>query len=135
MVSEQGWITTPHIALDHRGPTDRPFKPFGDPAVAVPMIERLQSVARRRAEEVAVVDDEGTLTFGQLMGLVFRLAQEIEHLHAVPGPVGILLPTGRAYVVAVYACLAARRAAVLLDSGSLARPSLACESFKPMANP
>ena len=117
MVSEQGWITTPHIPLDHRGPTDRAFRPFGDPVIAVPMIERLQSVARRRADEVAVVDDQGSVTFGQLMRLVYRLARDIEHLQVTPGPVAIVLPTGRAYVVAVYACLAARRLAVLLDAG------------------
>lgn len=116
MLSEQDWIT-PQLSLDHRGPTDRPFKAFGDPAFAIPMIQRLQSVAHRRADEVAVVDDEGTLTFRQLMRLVFRSAQHIEHRQTDSGPVAILLPTGRAYVVAVYACLAARRVAVLLDSG------------------
>jgi hypothetical protein len=44
MLSEQDWITTPHIPLDHRGPMDRPFTPFGDPANAAPIIERLQGL-------------------------------------------------------------------------------------------
>jgi acyl-coenzyme A synthetase/AMP-(fatty) acid ligase len=116
MLGEQDWITTPQIPLDHRGPVDRPFSPFGDPAKAVPIIQRLQLVAARRADDVAVVDDAGLLTFAQLMRLVFRLADDIERAQPSPGHVAILLPTGRAYVVAVYACLAARRVAVLLDS-------------------
>ncbi len=117
MVSEQQWISTPHLPLDHRGPTDRPFTPFGDPAQAGPMIERLQAVAARRAHDVAVVDDEDSLTFAQLMRMILRLADAIERHPASRGQVAILLPTGRAYVVAVYACLAARRVAVLLDAG------------------
>jgi acyl-coenzyme A synthetase/AMP-(fatty) acid ligase len=116
MVSEQDWISTPRIALDYRGPTDRPFQPFGDPSQAVPIIERLQSVARRRAGAVAVVDDEGSLTFAHLMQSVMRLADAIELHQPSPSNVAILLPTGRAYVVAVYACLAAGRVAVLLDA-------------------
>ena len=117
MASEQGWITTPHIPLDHRGPADRRFTPFGDPAAAIPMIDRLESVAARRAQQLAVVADDGSLTYAQLMSLVFRLAQAIERHRAAPGPAAILLPAGRAYVVAVYACLAARRVCVLLDAG------------------
>ena len=116
MVSEQEWISTPRIALDYRGPTERPFQPFGDPAQAVAIIERLQWVAHRRADDVAVVDDEGSLTFAQLMHRVLRLADAIELHQPSPGNVAILLPTGRAYVVAVYACLAAGRVVVLLDA-------------------
>jgi acyl-coenzyme A synthetase/AMP-(fatty) acid ligase len=111
------WITTPHIPADHRGPTDRPFTPFGDPAGATPMIERLASVAARSPRHLAVVDDEGSLTYSQFLRSIYRLAQAIERLRAPSGPVAILLPTGRAYAVAVYACLAARRVAVLLDAG------------------
>jgi acyl-coenzyme A synthetase/AMP-(fatty) acid ligase len=117
MISERDWISTPHIPLDHHGPVDRPFEPFGDPANAIPMIERLQSVAARRADEVVAVDAEGSLTFAQLMRLVDRLADAIERHQAAPGRVAILLPAGRAYLVAVFACLAARRVAVLLDAG------------------
>lgn len=117
MASEPDWIRTPHIPVDHHGPTDRPFTPFGDPAHATPMMQRLASVAARRARHLAVVDDEGSLTYGQLLRSAYRLAGAIERLGAPAGPVGILLPTGRAYAVAVYACLAARRVAVLLDAG------------------
>ncbi|MGH8230708.1 MAG: class I adenylate-forming enzyme family protein, partial [Steroidobacteraceae bacterium] len=81
------------------------------------MIERLSAVAARRAGHPAVVDDDGTLSYAQLQTAVERLAAAIERHAAATGPVGIALPIGRSYVVAAFACLAARRLAVMLDAG------------------
>jgi acyl-CoA synthetase (AMP-forming)/AMP-acid ligase II len=116
MISEQDWIATPHIPSDYRGPTERPFEPFGDPAQAVPIAERLQSIAARHARQIAIVDDHGTLTFEQLMRQVDRLTATILRQPGAPGPIAVLLPAGRAYVVAMYACLASGRVVTLLDA-------------------
>ncbi|MGH8231431.1 MAG: AMP-binding protein [Steroidobacteraceae bacterium] len=116
MISEQDWIATPHIPSDYRGPTDRPFEPFGDPAQGVPIAERLQSIAAVHAQAIAVVDYHGTLSFAQLMRQVDRLSAAILRHPGAPGPIAVVLPAGRAYVVAMYACLATGRVATLLDA-------------------
>jgi acyl-coenzyme A synthetase/AMP-(fatty) acid ligase len=81
------------------------------------MIARLRDVAARRANYPAIIDDEGSLSYAQLRRAVDRLAATIERHPAAAGPVGIVLPIGRAYVVAAFACIAARRLAVMLDAG------------------
>jgi acyl-coenzyme A synthetase/AMP-(fatty) acid ligase len=110
------WIATPHILPDYRGPTERPFTPFGDPAHATPMLQRLEGVARMHPEAVAIADGEASLSFAGLWRSVLRLGRAIENTQTGDRPVGILLPADRSYIVAVFACLAARRVAVLLDA-------------------
>jgi acyl-coenzyme A synthetase/AMP-(fatty) acid ligase len=110
------WIATPHIRPDYRGPTERPFTPFGDPANATPMLQRLQGVARMHPEAIAIADGEASLSFAELWRSVLRLGRAIESTQTGDRPVGILLPADRSYIVAVFACLAARRVAVLLDA-------------------
>ena len=109
------WISTPHIAPDFRGPKDDSFGRFIDPAIAPPIIEILKAVAERQPDQTAF-DDEGgcNITFAAFWRAVNRLAARIERTPA-SGAVGILLPIGTLYAVAVFACLAARRISVLLD--------------------
>jgi acyl-coenzyme A synthetase/AMP-(fatty) acid ligase len=110
------WIATPHIRPDYRGPTERAFTPFGDPANAGPILQRLKAVARMHPQAVAIADGEASLSFAELWQAVLRLGRAIESTQTADRPVGILLPTDRSYIVAVFACLAARRVAVLLDA-------------------
>jgi len=114
-VGSNGWISTPHIAPDFRGPKDDSFGRFIDPAIAPPIIEILKAVAERQPDQTAF-DDEGgcNITFAAFWRAVNRLAARIERTPA-SGAVGILLPIGTLYAVAVFACLAARRISVLLD--------------------
>jgi acyl-coenzyme A synthetase/AMP-(fatty) acid ligase len=113
--SDDGWIATPHLAPDFRGPKDNSFLRFVDPASAPPIIELLRSVTERQPDHVAIEDDGGCkLTFAEFWRAVARLAAEIENTRT-SGPIGILLPTGTLYAVAVFACLAARRLGLLLD--------------------
>lgn len=109
-----GWISTPHLAPDFRGPRDDSFSRFVDPATAPPIIELLKAVAERQPDQTAFDGEGGCITFVMFWRAVNRLAAEIERTPA-SRPVGILLPIGALYAVAVFACLAARRISLLLD--------------------
>ncbi len=67
-------------------------------------------------EALAVADGEVSLNFAELWQSVLRLGRAIESTRTGNRPVGILLPGDHSYIVAVFACLAARRVAVLLDA-------------------
>jgi len=111
------WIATPHLRPDYRGPTDRAYMSFPDPAVGRPIISMLESVASRRPEHIAVESHGECLTFKDLWQAVCRLHSTIEANESDESPVAILLPPGAAYVVAVFAILAAKRLCLLLDQG------------------
>lgn len=108
------WISTPHLRPDHRGPTDRPYQPFGDPATAPPMLVTLRAIAQGY-DATAVEDSMGAMSYAELVAAVANLAAAIA---AAPskGGIGISVPNNRHYAVAVFACLAARRLSVLLDA-------------------
>lgn len=113
--SDDGWIATPHLAPDFRGPENISFLRFVDPDIAPPIVDLLRIAAEHQPDRVAFEDDGGcTTTFAQFWRAVRRLAVEIENTRT-SGPIGILLPTGTLYAVAVFACLAARRLSLLLD--------------------
>jgi acyl-coenzyme A synthetase/AMP-(fatty) acid ligase len=112
---DDGWIATPHLAPDFRGPKDSSFLRFIDPGIAPSIVELLQIVTERQPNRVAFEDDGGcNLTFEEFWRAVGRLAAEIVNTRTA-GPIGILLPAGTLYAVAVFACLAARRLSILLD--------------------
>lgn len=115
MQDDPGWIATPHIRPDHRGPVDRPYVPFVDPKDAPPILEMLQAIASRQPARVAVADDSCALTYAELHDAAHRLAGRIEAVASDRGSVAVLLPTSVAYAVAVFGCLAAGRLCVLLD--------------------
>jgi acyl-coenzyme A synthetase/AMP-(fatty) acid ligase len=115
MDSAVQWISTPHLRPDHRGPVDRPFRPFADPACALPMLETLAAVARAAPDTIAIVDAEGELSRAAMHAAIASLAAAITAADR-HGPVGILLGKNRHYIIAIYACLAARRVSVLLDA-------------------
>ncbi len=117
MQAEQTWIATPHIRPDDRGPTDRPYLPFGDPANAAPIIETLIVTARQARENIAIEGPARTCSFGSLLRAIARVSSAILACQPADGPVGIMLPASAGYVVAVFACLAAGRLGVMLDEG------------------
>ncbi len=61
-------------------------------------------------------DDRRSLTYANFVSAVSRLAAAIRAVESEPGRIGILLPTGLEYAVAVYASLAAGRQCVLMDA-------------------
>jgi acyl-coenzyme A synthetase/AMP-(fatty) acid ligase len=109
-----GWIATPHIPPDYRGPAGRPHTPFAEASLGQPVLDLLHATVMRYPARVATDGSGGTVTFATLWRAICRLADRLEG--APTGPVGILLPSNALYVAAVFACLAARRTLLLLDA-------------------
>ena len=59
--------------LDYGGPTT-PFEPFPENAANASVGERLQEIARRYPDRLAIRDGETSLTFAELQDLVDRIA-------------------------------------------------------------
>jgi len=112
------WIATPHLRPDYRGPVDRAYTPFPDPAASLPIVATLERFAIGTPDAIAVDSRDACLGYRALWQAVRTLQAKIEFAAQTQGPVAILLPTGAAYVVAVFAVLAARRIGLLLDRNS-----------------
>jgi hypothetical protein len=41
---------------DYRGPTERSFTPFGDPATATPVLQQLKAIAQMHPDALAIAD-------------------------------------------------------------------------------
>ena len=106
------WIAT-RFPPDHRGPTGRPFTPFPDANLGVPVLALLQAAATRHPHHIAIEDPSGPTTFAALWSAITRLAHA---LAPTPGPIAILLPPTADYAIAIFATLAAGRIALLLDA-------------------
>ncbi len=113
--SRGGWLATPEVAVDYRGPVDVCFLPFGDAGRDRPALATLASVVARQPGREACEDAERSLSFAELWRAVGHLAAAIRD-SGLDGPVGILLGNRVDYPVAVLACLAAGRISVLLDA-------------------
>src|SRR5437764_10156885 len=109
------WIATRHLRPDYRGPVDRAYVRFQDPAESPPLIAMLENLAIRDPDAIAVEAPDASLSYRALWQAVCRLGCKIESVEETDGPVAILLPAGAVYVVAVFASLAARRISLLLD--------------------
>lgn len=114
VASADGWIATPEVPVDYRGPAGPPVRIFGAAGRDRPVLESLRAAVARHPGRVAVEDAERRLSFARFAEAVARLGGLLAE---GTGPVGLLLPNGAAYPVAVFACLAAGRPAVLLDAG------------------
>ncbi|MGG5818637.1 AMP-binding protein [Falsiroseomonas sp. HW251] len=112
--SRGGWLHLPDLPRDYRGPTDVPYEPF-DAKRDTPILSLLDQAASRWPDRVAFADPDRALGFAALADAVARLAAR---LRAVParGPAGVLLPPGVGAGVALFACLAAGRVALMLDA-------------------
>ncbi len=78
------------------------------------LLDALQRNARERPDVVAIVDDRGETTWGQLDQKARRLAKVLRG-RTKRECVGILLPSGAAFVTAFYATLYAGKVAVPLN--------------------
>ena len=112
----RGWLADDPRPLDWNGPTDRPFTPFRADALDHPIIDHFERVARQHRERIAIRDAGATLTFGELWDGVSGLAETLA-ANTKPGDlIGILLPAGPMFPLAMLACLASGRAFVALDT-------------------
>ena len=112
----RGWLADDPRPLDWNGPTDRPFTPFRADAPDQPIIDHFERVARQHRERIAIRDAGATLTFGELWDGVSGLAETLA-ANTKPGDlIGILLPAGPMFPLAMLACLASGRPFVALDT-------------------
>ena len=109
------WIATPHLRPDFRGPVDRAFVPFADPAESPSILEILRRRVAEHPDAIAVESDGQTTSYEQLWRAAVALAGELGRAGGGRGPVGILLPGDASCVAAVFACLLSGRVCVLLD--------------------
>jgi non-ribosomal peptide synthetase component F/thioesterase domain-containing protein/acyl carrier protein len=111
-----GWLADDPRPVDWNGPTDRPFTPFSANALDQPIIDHFERVVRQHRERIAIRDGVTTLTFGELWHGVSGLAEALA-ARTKPGDlIGILLPAGPMFPLAMLACLASGRPFVALDT-------------------
>jgi amino acid adenylation domain-containing protein len=109
------WLDLAVPPLDLNGPTALPYRPLGAGWVERPILELFRKVAEQYSDRIAVADSVRELSYRHVWNGACRLAQRIEATAAFGGPVGIFLPNGAHYPVAVLGCLAAARPCVVLD--------------------
>ena len=110
------WLDDDRRPLDWNGPVDRLFTRFPDSALDRPIIDHLEHAARLHRNRIAIRNAETALTFGELWDGLNGLAETLA-ADSKPGDlIGILLPTGPMFALAMFACLAAGRPFVALDT-------------------
>jgi acyl-coenzyme A synthetase/AMP-(fatty) acid ligase/thioesterase domain-containing protein len=110
------WLDDDRRPLDWNGPVDRPFTRFPDSALDRPIIDHLEHAVRLHRNRIAIGNTETALTFGQLWDGLNGLAETLATDGEPGDTVGILLPTGPMFALAMFACLAAGRPFVALDA-------------------
>jgi malonyl-CoA/methylmalonyl-CoA synthetase len=82
---------------------------------ASPLVERFRRVAKEHAARVALEDDAGTLTFGELAERVEDAAHALEALGLGGTRIGLFASPGRDFAIAFFAAIACGGTAVALS--------------------
>jgi amino acid adenylation domain-containing protein len=110
------WLDDDRRALDFNGPANRLFARMRTKDLQRSIIERFEQMARRHRGRVAVTGADTALTFGELRDGVSGLAETLV-ADTRPGElIGILLPAGPLFPLAMLACLVSGRPFVVLDT-------------------
>ena len=110
------WLENDPRPLDWNGPVDRPFTRFSELGLDRPIIHHLEHAARRHRNRIAISDADTALTFGELWDGLSGLAETLAADGNPEDLIGILLPAGPMFALAMFACLAAGRPFVALDA-------------------
>ena len=110
------WLGDDHRPLDWNGPVDRLFTRFPDQALDRPIIDHLEHAARSYRDRIAIRDADTALTFGELWDGLSGLAETLAADSNPEDLIGILLPACPMFALAMFACLAAGRPFVALDT-------------------
>lgn len=94
-------------SLDLDGPVDYPFRPFPRSWLQRPVFEIFAETAAAHPDKTAIDDGETYLTYREVHDQALALAQRILTHVERGAPVGIALPNGATYPVAMLATLAA----------------------------
>jgi acyl-coenzyme A synthetase/AMP-(fatty) acid ligase len=111
------WLSTPELPFDYGFCPPSGGSHATEPEIdgSVALLESLRTWVQREPERIACADAAGEWTYAALWAAIARLAREIDATGTPPGPVAILLPADASWPVSLYSCLAAGRAAVVLD--------------------
>src|ERR1043165_8771251 len=109
------WLADDPRPLDWNGPANRVFTRFRDEDLQRPIIEQFESVACRYRGRVAVRHADAAVTFGELSDGVSGLAETLCAETKRGDLIGILLPAGPMFPLAMLACLASGCPFVVLD--------------------
>jgi acyl-coenzyme A synthetase/AMP-(fatty) acid ligase/thioesterase domain-containing protein/acyl carrier protein len=109
------WLADDPRPLDWNGPTDRPFARVHDRDLEQPIIEHFERVARQQRSRIAVKDGDTALSFGELWDGMSGLSERLNRQTNPGDLIGILLPAGPMFPLALLACLASARPFVGLD--------------------
>ena len=110
------WLEDDRRPLDCNGPANRLFTRFRDQDLQRPIIEHFDRMARRQRSAIAIRDADAALSFGELWDGVSGLAETLA-AETQPGDlIGILLPAGPLFPLAMLACLASGHPFVVLDT-------------------
>jgi hypothetical protein len=101
--------------VDLDGPTGAPFRPFPESWLGRPVFDILAETASIHADKTAIDDGYNFLTYGEVHRQARNLADRIARIAGRGAPVGIALPNGSTYPVAMLACLGAGCPYVPLD--------------------
>ena len=116
MLRTLAWLEDDRRPLDWNGPANRLFTRFRDQDLQRPIIELFDRVARRQRGAIAIREADAALSFGELWDGVSGLAETVA-AETQPGDlVGILLPAGPMFPLAMLACLASGHPFVVLDT-------------------
>ena len=110
------WLEDDPRPLDWNGSVDRPFTRFSELALDRPIIDHLEHAARRHRNQIAIRDADTALSFGELWDGLSGLAETLAADSKPEDLIGILLPACPMFALAMFACLAAGRPFVALDT-------------------
>ena len=110
------WRTAPSIPLDLNGPEDVPFDPPPPNFTETPIFSLFETTAARDPATCALVIDDERFSYDTLCRRSLALAQRIDAVTPADAPVAIMLSQSADAVVALLACLAARRIALILNA-------------------
>lgn len=110
------WLEDDQRPLDWNGPVDRLFTRFPDPTLDRPIIDHFEHAVRLHRDRIAIRNTATALTFGELWDGLCGLAETLAADSNPEDLIGILLPACPMFALAMFACLAAGRPFVALDT-------------------
>ncbi len=110
------WRTPPLIPVDLNGPEDVPYDPLPPDFTETPIFSLFETAAARDPTACALVIDDERFSYDTLRRRSLALGQRIDAVTPAGAPVAIMLRQSADAVVALLACLAARRIALILNA-------------------
>jgi acyl-coenzyme A synthetase/AMP-(fatty) acid ligase len=109
------WQRPAEVPLDLNGPADVPFEPLPADFTERPIFEWFEARARRDPAAPALVDRTGRLSYEAVRSRSLALARHIQETVPAGGAVAIWLRANAQLPLAILACLAAGRTALVLN--------------------